>query len=297
MMPPLSILGASALCFPIAESAARVDEAFEPLWAGRFRKIGHFIKLALAGAGLAVRHAGLTQLPARRTGVFLGTGLGNLSDLLPFADSLYDGSIPSPTQFANSVGNSGAFYIAQAYALEGPVLAISQEEVSFEAAVVNARLLLYAEEIDFALVGGIDVYMPPLGDHLARLGHDPKHEAALALADGVGFWVLSREVGEKSVARLLEASVGGGDPEATLARLDGPSQSLFVGERLRGREAPLRAKLGATLVPRCPGTFLTESAVTAGAFVTGVAPSGALYHSVAATREGVLGALTVRRAR
>jgi hypothetical protein len=298
MSPPLSILGACSRTWLATTPHRAIEEEFEQHWPGQFRKIGRFIKLALTGASLAMKHAGLTKLPPRRTGVFLGTGLGNLADLVPFVKSLYDGqSIPSPIQFANSVGNSGAFYIAQAYQLEGPVLAICQDEVSFEAALVNAATLLHADQIDYALVGGIDVFVPPASEQLARLGFDAA-DTSIPLGEGAGFWLLSREPG-KGFAQLLEVwlkQVPAADALKGAQRFEG-ARTLFLSDRLRDSQAPLLASLGphSVLAERTPGTFPTQAAVGAGAFATGTASPGALYHSLSSTREGLLGAITARR--
>ena len=298
MNPPLSILGSCSRTWLATTPHRAIEEEFEQHWPGKFRKIGRFIKLALTGASLAMKHAGVTALPPRRTGVFLGTGLGNLADLVPFVKSLYDGeSIPSPIQFANSVGNSGAFYIAQAYQLEGPVLAICQDEVSFEAAVANASLLLHAGEIDFALVGGLDVFVAPASEQLARLGYDAS-DTSIPLGEGVGFWLLAREAGQ-GVAQLLDVSVkqlAPADALKTALRFEGP-RALFLSDRLRAGQAQLLASLGpgAELVERTPGTFPTQAAFAGGSFAAGSARPGALYHSLSATREGLLGCLTVRK--
>jgi len=266
MTAALSILGACSRAWPALPAHRGIETEFEALWPGRFRKIGRFIKLALSAAALTMKHAGLTKLPAARTGVFLGTGLGNLADLVPFVQSLYDGqSIPSPIQFANSVGNSGAFYIAQAYALEGPVLAICQDEVSFEAAVLNAALLLRAGEIDLALVGGLDVFVPPASEQRARLGLDVADESVV-LGEGVGCWLLSSAEGQ-GYAQLLDVT-------------------------LKNAPAPRRSD---GIAP--PGIFPTSSAFAAGAFVVSDAAPGALYQAFSATREGLLGTITVRKSK
>ncbi len=296
MNEPISILGACARGWLATPPHKALEDEFEALWAGQFRKIGRFIKLALTGAALAMRHAGRVKLPPRRTGVFLGTGLGNLADLIPFVHSLYDGqSIPSPIQFANSVGNSGAFYIAQAYALEGPVLAICQDEVSFEAALMNGLALLHADEIDYALVGGVDVFVPPASDQLARLGRE---DESIPLGEGVGFWLLSRESGQ-GFAQLLEASLTHCAPDAELRRAaltyEG-TRTLFLSDGLRPHQTRLLESLApATLAPSSPGIFPTQSAFAAGAFAAGNSPPGALYHSLSLTREGLVGAITARK--
>jgi len=298
MIAPISVLGACSRAWLATTPHRSIEEEFETLWPGQFRKIGRFIKLALTGAAVAMKHAGVPKLPPRRTGVFLGTGLGNLADLVPFVKSLYDGeSIPSPIQFANSVGNSGAFYIAQAYALEGPVLAICQDEVSFEAAVLNASLLLRSGEIDYALVGGVDVFVAPASEQLARLGYDAA-DPSIALGEGAGFWLLSREPGQ-GVAQLLEVSVRQAPPAEALKaalKFDGP-RTLFLNDRLREHQAPLLEGLGPNSVAaaRPPGIFPTQGAFGAGAFVAGTARPGSLYHSLSSTREGLLGSITARK--
>ena len=298
MRAPISILGGCARAWPGSPAHTQLEEEFEALWSGQFRKIGRFIKLALSGAALAMKHAGIKQLPPRRTGVFLGTGLGNLADLIPFVRSLYDGqSIPSPTQFANSVGNAGAFYIAQAYALEGPVLAICQDEASFEAALLNASTLIHAEEIDFALVGGVDVFVPPASEHLARLGLNPT-DTQVALAEGVGFWLLSREANQ-GLAQLLDVTMKQAEPALMLKpprELEGP-QTLFLGHGLAAHQPQLLSLLGrgALAAASSPGIFPTQAAFGAGSFVTGNAVPGALYHSLSSTREGLLGSITARK--
>ncbi len=299
MSAPLSILGACARAWLATTPHKNIEQEFDAHGPGQFRKIGRFIKLALTGAALTMKHAGLTKLPPSRTGVFLGTGLGNLADLVPFVQSLYDGqSIPSPIQFANSVGNSGAFYIAQAYGLEGPVLAICQDEVSFEAALMNAATLLHASEIDYALVGGLDVFVPPATEQRARLGLDANDES-MPLGEGAGFWLLSREEG-KGIAQLLEVSVRQVDPSVALTngalKFDGP-RSLFLADGLRSQEPRLLSTLGSSTIAleRTPGLFPTQAAFGAGAFVAGPALPGALYHSLSATREGLVGAITARK--
>jgi hypothetical protein len=299
MMPPLSILGACARTWLATTPHRAVEEEYETHWPNKFRKIGRFIKLALTAAAVSTKQAGMARVPPTRTGVFLGTGLNNLADTVPFVKSLYDGeSIPSPIQFANSVGNAGAFYLAQAYTLEAPALAICQDEVSFEAAVVNAALLLHAGEIDLALVGGVDAFVPPASEQLCRLGYDASDES-IPLGEGVGFWLLSREAG-KGIAQLLDATLKTMAPDEALkahaAKFDVPC-TVFLNERLQPRHAELLALLPATstAAPRPPGIFPTESAWAAGSFVNGPANPGSIYHSLSSTREGLLGAITVRK--
>jgi hypothetical protein len=168
-----------------------LDARLTALTGKRFRRLGRFMQLALSGAIEAAMKSGL-HLPPSRTGVFLGTGLGNISDLMPFTHAVFGdpGFHVSAIQFANSVGNAGAFYIAQTLSLTGPVLAVSQDEVSFEAALLQATTLLDDGALDFALVGAVDVAMPNVHDHLARMGFAP--DAPLKLSEGSAWWLLGR---------------------------------------------------------------------------------------------------------
>lgn len=168
-----------------------LDARLVELTGRRFRKLGRFMQLALTGAVEAAKKSGVT-LPPARTGVFLATGLGNISDLMTFSHAVFgDPGYPlSAIQFANSVGNAGAFYIAQTLSLTGPVLAVSQDEVSFEAALMQAVTLLDSSDLDYALVGAVDVAMPNVKDHLARMGLPP--DAPLKLSEGSAWWLLGR---------------------------------------------------------------------------------------------------------
>jgi hypothetical protein len=168
--------------------------------------MGRFMQLALGGAVEAAAKSGVA-LPPQRTGIFLATGLGNISDLIPFSHAVFGdpGFHVSAIQFANSVGNAGAFYIAQLLSLTGPVLALSQDEVSFEAALMQATVLLDAGDLDLALVGAVDVVMPNVRDHLARMGLAP--DAPLRLSEGSAWWLLGRSE-PNDFATLEELSLG-----------------------------------------------------------------------------------------
>jgi hypothetical protein len=280
----------------------RLPEDLEPLTGPlvgrRFRKIGRFIKLAMGGAALAVKASGLDKLPADRTGVLFGTGIGNTPDLVGFCEATLGGPtevIPSAVQFAHSVGNSGAFYVAQAFGLTGPVLATSQDDVSFECALGAARDLLVAGIVDLALVGGADVYFPDDAAQRQRMALPDSIPAALSEGSG---WVLLERAAATSRARLGPVFVGDGDPvEALTAHVPEPAAPSVLA--LSARLSPLSKRLlsalpGARLQPS-RGAFPTESAVALCAWLDDAGASAA-YHSASATKEGFLGLFSASRA-
>jgi hypothetical protein len=242
-----------------------LDARLVELTGRRFRRLGRFIQLALSGA-VEAAYAVKQKLPPRRTGVFLATGLGNLSDLMPFSHAVFGdpGFHVSAIQFANSVGNAGAFYIAQALGSTGPVLAVSQDEVSFEAALLQATSLLDSHDIDFALVGAVDVVMPPVQDHLARMGFGP--DSPLNLSEGSAWWVLGRS--EANDFATLES--------VTLETEDSLEAGVFAARTYD--VGTLYAKSGLY-----PTLFLEE------------AQAGESLEVTARTREGLTGRVTVRK--
>lgn len=287
MIPEPAAIGVRGFGFLAAARGALLPD--DVAGAGRrFRKIGRFIKLALAGAEKAVERASPLELPKDRTGVFLGTGLGNLPDLIQFAESVFSKGelFPSPIQFASSVGNSGAFYIAQAFGLVGPVLAISQDELSFECALLNAEGLIRTGAIDFALVGGVDVFWPTVEDQRVRMGYAASWEGAVGEGSG---WLLLERLSSRSVAVLESVVVG--EREAVLAR-PAPADVVALNSRLACEPVP--AALGA--IARFDagfGAFLSESAATVAAFLEGARP-GTLLHSLSESRDGQVGSVRLR---
>ena len=96
--------------------------------------------------------------------------MGNVDEIMPFITQVFkhDGGFPSPNQFANSVSNAAAFFLARICEIKGIVLTISQEELSFESALWLAQSYLESGEIDLALVGGCDVFTPTVEEYRER---------------------------------------------------------------------------------------------------------------------------------
>jgi hypothetical protein len=267
-----------------------------PLVGRRFRKIGRFIQLALSGAATTVKVSGLT-LPTDRTGVFLGSGIGNTPDLVGFAAAVISNceTFPSAVQFAHSVGNSGAFYVAQAFELTGPVLALSQEDLSFECALWAARGMLEAGDIDLALVGGVDVLFQDDAAQRRRMGL--ADDFAPPLSEGTG-WLLLERRAPTSRAVLGEVFIGADHPAEALARqvtcCPGPS-GLAIASRLSAMaDAIAHAAPGSSRLT-APGTFPTETAVALCGYLDD-AKAPPIFHSVSATRDGFIGVVSVARA-
>lgn len=180
-MPEIRIARWSTVGFPL--DLERYKERF----GNRFRRVGPYTQGVLLGAA-----AVLDQGCPDDMGVFLGSGLANLAALVPVISTIHDTKRPrcSPIAFASSVANVAAFHLAQAFDLHGHNVTLSQEELSFEAALLEAVLALNEGVCTWALVGGVDVPYPDAEAQRVRIGAtDVEGE----LGSGVAFLLLGPE--------------------------------------------------------------------------------------------------------
>ena len=163
------------------------------------RRAGRFIKMVCCGALTCLKSVPPAELKGKKIGIFLATGLGNVEEILPFITQVfkYEGGFPSPNQFANSVSNAAAFFLARICEIKGVVLTISQEELSFESALWLAQIYLESGEIDLALVGGCDVFTPAVDEYRERMNLTAANSRRLPLGEGSSWILLGRNGGNK----------------------------------------------------------------------------------------------------
>lgn len=167
------------------------DDLVQKMMGQPMRRAGRFIKLVCLGALACLNRVPPEELKEKKIGIFLATGLGNIDEILPFITQVFkhDGGFPSPNQFANSVSNAAAFFLARASEIKGVVLTISQEELSFESALWLAQSYLESGELDLALVGGCDVFTPSVEDYRERMNLNPGHYRNAPMGEGSS-WLL-----------------------------------------------------------------------------------------------------------
>lgn len=178
-----------------------------------FRRIGNYVKFAQVGAQSCLAAADPALTRGANIGVFMGTGLGNTESAVPLGEGILHAERPwcSPMAFAGSVGNAAAFYVARSCDINGANVTVSQEELSFEAVLLEAVLALRDGLVDLALVGGLDVLDPAReAEHLARLdavglpGKAAAGSGWLLLGEHPAPFTLDETwIGEASVAGLL----------------------------------------------------------------------------------------------
>lgn len=215
---------------------ADVDERHLAAFGRGFRRIGSYVKLAQVGARDCLAAAD----PARVSGdigIFLGTGLGNTEISVPLAEGVLHAERPwcSPMGFAASVGNAASYNVARALGLSGLNVTVSQEELSFEAAMMEASIAIESGLVEQALVGGVDVYTERPAEHRGRLDA----EGIPGEAAGGSAWVL---LGSGEASAVLEEAVVGVGIDLRPA-----GATVFPGWRLVGMEgegiAPVETRL------------------------------------------------------
>ena len=237
-MPEIRIQRWSTEAFPV--DRARYKERF----GSRFRRVGDYTEATLLAAA-TILDPGVPE----DVGVFLGTGLANLAAMVPMIAGIHHPTHPrcSPMAFASSVANAPAFHLAQAFELHGHNVTVSQEELSFEAALLEGVLAIQDGTCTWALVGAVDVPYPDEAAQRVRIGAE---QIPGELASGVGFVLL----GPTGPWRLDDVRVGRFEP------LDGVEPGTTV---LRGwtcQELPVPA--GLVAAPAAQRLYGAASAVS-----------------------------------
>ena len=173
------------------------------------RRIDHASLLALAAARLALADAGLAAAPlaAARTGLALGSSLGNLRETPPFLDRVFEKGAGNPLVFPNMVMNAPLSYVSIELGVTGPTVMVTDSEVSGEAAIAWGARTFADGGADLCLAGGVDeladILEPVLaeGGGLTRDAARPLDRDADGRALGEGAAVLALEPLERATAR------------------------------------------------------------------------------------------------
>jgi hypothetical protein len=184
------------------------DDLVQKIMGQPLRRAGRFIKMVCCGAMVCLKSVPAEDLKEKRIGIFLATGLGNIDEILPFITQVFkhEGGFPSPNQFANSVSNAAAFFLARISGIKGIVLTISQEELSFESALWLAQSYLECGELDLALVGGCDVFTPTVDDYRARMDLRPDNHRLMPMGEGSS-WLLLGNTSGKKIGNILSVEL------------------------------------------------------------------------------------------
>jgi 3-oxoacyl-(acyl-carrier-protein) synthase len=164
------------------QGVVSVDQLSSHLDPRVVRRLKWLPRLAMALAREAHGRSGDTAPPSS---VFLGTGLGSMSETYGFLTNLYDSGerFSSPTDFVGSVHTAPAGHVATMFGATGPNVTMTGGDYSFEQALLAASHL-GREKGKCALVIGADEYHEKLSrlfDPSVLLGDIPSAGGAALL--------------------------------------------------------------------------------------------------------------------
>ncbi len=174
---------------------------------GMIRRMGSGVKNGVVASALALREAGSPEPDA----ILTGTGVGCIRDSENFLQSILDNGemYLTPTAFIQSTHNTVGAQIALGLGCKAYNFSYVNGAVSFESALVDARLQLLSGEAGTVLVGGVD----EKADYtyglfaLAGLIRSGEGSPGATYSEGAAFFVLGTEKKEESYAVLRDVSI------------------------------------------------------------------------------------------
>lgn len=180
------------------------------------RRMAKGVKMGIFTSTQALKEANLEVPDA----IITGTGLGCLEDSEKFLKAILDNNeqFLTPTSFIQSTHNTVAGQIALGLQCKGYNFTYVNGAVSFETALLDAKLQIESDEANSVLVGGIDETAQHNIDVQRIAGKIKKQEdvpfsvlnptsKGMILSEGASFFVLENQQKESSYATLEAISI------------------------------------------------------------------------------------------
>jgi 3-oxoacyl-(acyl-carrier-protein) synthase len=176
------------------------------------RRMANGVKMGVVASKLALNKARLENVDA----IITGTGMGCVRDSEKFVSAIIDNNEQylTPTSFIQSTHNTVGGQIALGINCKGYNFTYVHSSISFESALLDAKLMLTCDEATNILIGGVD----ELGDHTVethRLIDHIKEEPTNAIdllnsktegtvfGEGANFFILSNEQQKTTYAEVI----------------------------------------------------------------------------------------------
>ncbi|MGO3181413.1 MAG: beta-ketoacyl synthase N-terminal-like domain-containing protein [Aequorivita sp.] len=176
------------------------------------RRMAKGIKMGVVASKIAMDEAGIENVDA----IITGTGMGCMIDSEKFVSAIIDNNEQylTPTSFIQSTHNTVAGQIALGIECKAYNFTYVHAAISFESALLDAKMQLEADEAENVLVGGVE----ELGAHTTNVQRvinlvkaepvtisevlDSKTKGAV-YSEGANFFVISNKKQESSYAELI----------------------------------------------------------------------------------------------
>lgn len=176
------------------------------------RRMAKGIKMGVVASKIAMEEAGVETVDA----IITGTGMGCMIDSEKFVSAIIDNNEQylTPTSFIQSTHNTVAGQIALGIECKGYNFTYVHSAISFESALLDAKMQLENDEANNILVGGVE----ELGTHTTKvhrtINHIKSHPISISemlksktqgavFSEGADFFVLSNEKKESCYAEVV----------------------------------------------------------------------------------------------
>lgn len=176
------------------------------------RRMAKGIKMGIVASKLALQHAKIEQVDA----ILTGTGMGCLRDSEKFLGALIDNNEEylTPTPFIQSTHNTVGGQIALELQCKGYNFTYVHSSISFESALLDAKMQLQTDEANTILVGGVDELSDRTVDMHKLIGHVKEENVGsgtvltsgtkgAVFSEGANFFVLGNIKTETSTGELI----------------------------------------------------------------------------------------------
>lgn len=180
------------------------------------RRMAKGVKNGIVASALALRDAKLENIDA----IITGTGLGCIEDSEKFLKNILDNNeeFLTPTSFIQSTHNTVGAQIALSLQCKGYNFTYVNGAVSFESALLDAKMQIEENEANSILVGGIDEngeYTTSLFKLAGRIKQDENQpydvlnptSTGAVFGEGASFFVLENEKKDTTYAQVLDVEI------------------------------------------------------------------------------------------
>ncbi|MBK0369534.1 beta-ketoacyl synthase N-terminal-like domain-containing protein [Flavobacterium agrisoli] len=180
------------------------------------RRMAKGVKNGIVASALAMKDANIENVDA----IITGTGLGCIEDSEKFLKNILDNNeeFLTPTSFIQSTHNTVGAQIALSLECKGYNFTYVNGAVSFEAALLDAKMQIEGEEANSILVGGVDengAYTLSLFKLAGRIKKESDlpsnvlnaNSTGVVYGEGASFFVLENERKESTYAEILDVEI------------------------------------------------------------------------------------------
>lgn len=180
------------------------------------RRMANGIKNGIVASAYALKEANITNIDA----IITGTGMGCIEDSEKFLKAIIDNNeeFLTPTAFIQSTHNTVGAQIALTLQCKGYNFTYVNGAISFESALLDAKMQIEGNEANSVLLGGVDengdytISLFKLAGYIKGERNEPyellnETTKGYVCGEGASFFVLENEKKETTYAELLDVEI------------------------------------------------------------------------------------------